>query len=112
MSDSRDSIVIATKLKVKCRLHSAAVLFTPFKITLTKDELRKVYFRMLFDCNGLSCSRLALSEVSCRIYNYGIGMTPHGIEFIPNLGNMGRLVRKVTQEKYGKVEWLGGIGAA
>jgi hypothetical protein len=35
-------------------------------------------------------------------------MTPHGIEFIPNFGNIGRLVRKVTQEKYGKVEWLGG----
>jgi len=32
MSDSRDSIVIAAKLEVKCRLHSAAtLLFTPFK---------------------------------------------------------------------------------
>ena len=33
-------LVIATKLEVKYRLHSAAILlFTPFKNQLTKDEL-------------------------------------------------------------------------
>jgi hypothetical protein len=35
---------------------------------------------------------------------------PHSTEFIPNFGNIGHLVRKVTQEKYGKVEWVGGRG--
>jgi hypothetical protein len=39
-------------------------------------------------------------------------MTPHGIEFLPNFGNIGHLVQKVKQEKYGKVEWVGGRGAA
>jgi hypothetical protein len=35
-------------------------------------------------------------------------MTPQSIEFTPNFGNIDHPVWKVTQEKYGMSDWVGG----